>query len=126
MAEYECLNRDGCPFCFLGILFSFEENFIQVLLFDLKVYFIMTWKSVNLTGKASSEGRLDTTNFTFLEFALNLQNKQFLFVRFSTSKELQNILCLPECYIFLLISNKFCDSSLLHWVGVGGGQCAVH
>ncbi len=34
----------------------------------------MTWKSVNLTGKASSEGRLDTTNFTFLEFALNLHN----------------------------------------------------
>jgi hypothetical protein len=29
---------------------------------------------VNLTGKASSEGRLDTTNFTFLEFALNLHN----------------------------------------------------
>jgi hypothetical protein len=28
---------------------------------------------VNLTGKASSEGRLDTTYFTFLELALNLR-----------------------------------------------------
>ncbi len=28
----------------------------------------------------------------------------------------------PVCYSFLLISNKFCDLSLLHWVGVS----AVH
>jgi hypothetical protein len=32
------------------------------------------------------------------------------------------IFYVAECYIFLLISNKFCDLSLLHWAG-GGGQC---
>jgi hypothetical protein len=27
------------------------------------------------------------------------------------------------CYSFLLISNKFCDFSLMRWVGGGGEQC---
>ena len=36
-----------------------------------------------MMGKASSEGRLETTNFTFLELALNLKKQKTKFLIFT-------------------------------------------